>query len=88
MSARTPKQQAEDRDATDLAGCLYRTLMTLEKSDTVLVNAVAGLLGALVASTAEPGKEEALMRMMASQARDQMRLQLRLRALGQTVGNA
>jgi hypothetical protein len=88
MSARTPEQLAEDREATDLASSLYRTLVTLEKSDTVLVNAVAGLLGALVMHVAEPGKEEAVMRMMASQARDQMRLQMRFRALDRTVGNA
>lgn len=88
MSDRTPKQLAEDREATELATSLYRAVMTLEMSDTVLLNAVAGLLGALVAATAEPGDEEATMNLMMTQAQAQMQLQLRHQQLARTVGNA
>jgi hypothetical protein len=88
MSDRTPKQQAEDREASELATALFNTIASLGKSNTVAVNATAGLLGLMVSVTAQPGQEAALMRAMARQARDQMDLQLRLKALGQTVGNA
>ncbi|MBX9750878.1 MAG: hypothetical protein K5Q68_14920 [Roseococcus sp.] len=88
MSARTPEQLAEDREASDLATALFNTIVCLGKSNTVAVNAAAGLLGLMVSVTAQPGQEAAVMRAMARQARDQMDLQLRLRALGQTVGNA
>lgn len=88
MSARTPEQAAEDREASELATALFRTIASLGKSNTVAVNAAAGLLGFMVSVTARPGQEQAVMRIMARQARDQMDLQLRLKALGHTVGNA
>lgn len=88
MSARTPEQQAEDREATKLATSLYRVVCATGLPPIVTVNAAAGLLGALVAQHAPRGEEDYVMREMATQAREMMERQLQQLAIGEPVGRA
>lgn len=77
MSARTPEQLAADSEATNLAQSLVNTLVKLRVDPNVGVNALAGALGAYVAiATRNETDAAALMRLMASQAREQMELQI------------
>lgn len=77
MSARPPEQLAQDRAATCLAQSLVNTLCKMCVDPTVGANALAGALGAYVAMAApDDAQAEALMRLMASQAREQMEMQL------------
>lgn len=77
MSARTPEQLQEDQAASQLAQCLVNTLVKMRVAPLVAVNALAGALGAYVAMAAQNGEQaDTLMRAMATQAREQMELQL------------
>ncbi len=91
MSARTPEQLVEDQAATHLAQSLVNTLARMRVAPNVAVNALAGALGCYVAMAAQ-GEDQAseLMREMATQAREEMEMQLaiqRAEAAG-VVGHA
>lgn len=89
MSHRTPEQLAEDQAATNLATNLVNTMLRLRIDPHVAVNALAGALGAYVAITSkDEATAKSALRTMATQAREQMELQLRLRAMGEPVGHA
>lgn len=89
MSARTPEQLAEDRMASALAQGLLRSLSGMRVAPEIACNALAGALGAYVAmAVQDEDQAKQLMRLMATQAREQMELQLRMIAMGRTVGNA
>lgn len=80
MSTRTPQQAAEDLEATRIAQSLISTFAALRVDPLIAVNALAGALGAYVAMAATEANAPALMRLMATQAREQMEVQLRLLA--------
>jgi hypothetical protein len=89
MSARTAEQLAEDEAATVLAQGLIKAVVNMAAPPHVVVNALAGALGAYVAMAShDEAQAKQLMRLMATQAREQMELQFRLRALSHTVGSA
>ncbi len=77
MSARTPEQLHEDQAATHLAQSLINTLAHMRVAPNVAVNALAGALGAYVAMASQSSEQaDALMRAMATVAREQMEMQL------------
>ncbi|MEI6160139.1 MAG: hypothetical protein WCP77_09920 [Roseococcus sp.] len=77
MSARTPEQLHEDQVATRLARSLVNTLAHMRVAPQVAVNALAGALGAYVAMASQrPEQADELMRAMATQAREQMEMQI------------
>ena len=78
MSKRTPEEQTQDAEASCLAQSLINTLLRMRVDPTVGANALAGALGAYVAMAAQDGQAEALMRLMATQAREQMEQQLKI----------
>jgi hypothetical protein len=77
MSARTPEQLYQDQAATHLAQNLINTLAHMRVAPNVAVNALAGALGAYVAMASQSDEQaDALMRAMATLAREQMEQQL------------
>lgn len=86
MTGPTPEQLERDRAASHLATTLVNILAKLRVDPEVGANALAGALGAYVAmACTDEAQAKAMMRLMASQAHEQMELQravLRANQLG------
>jgi hypothetical protein len=76
MTARTTEQEEKDRAASHLATTLVNILAKLHVDTEVGANALAGALGAYVAvASTDDAQAKAMMRLMATQAHEQMELQ-------------
>lgn len=78
MSTRTPEELKQDAEASALAQSLIDTLIRMRVNPTVGANALAGALGAYVAMAAESDTARQMMRLMATQAHEQMEQQLKI----------